>query len=106
MSGFVKADLTKVESFVEGSKKAIKEFSDIRDEFDRINNTLLSEWEGEGKVKFAQVAYHITEKVGDIQGTINEINDNVVNDLINQYNDIDKNLADYNNNAGKKEGEQ
>ena len=39
---YVKADLTKVESFVEGSKKASKEFSDIRDEFDRINNTLLS----------------------------------------------------------------
>ena len=107
MSEFVRADIGKLESFISESEEAIKEFAAIRNEFDRINRTLISNWEGSGKNSYSRVAEHITEKIGGIQDILNTINDQVVKDLVNQYHEIDKNLGEYNRTAGdKKEGEQ
>lgn len=105
MSEFVKADVGKLESFITESEEAIREFSAIRTEFDRINRDLLSKWEGGGRDSYARVARHITEKIGGIQDILNTINDTVVKDLVSQYQEIDKNLGEYNKTAGeKKEG--
>jgi len=40
MAEFIRADIAKLESFVSESEEAIREFADIRTEFDRINNTM------------------------------------------------------------------
>ncbi len=103
MSEFKRVDIAKLESFVTESAEAITEFSKIREEFNRINNTLMQNWDGMGKSAFSEVAQYITEKVGDIQGILTEINENVLKDLIEQYNAVDRDLAEYNNNAGKAE---
>ena len=78
MSDFVKADIGKLEGFVSQSEEAIKEFGDIRTEFERINSTLLDNWDGLGKASYKSVSDHILEKVGGIQDVLNTINDTVV----------------------------
>ncbi len=103
MADFIKADIGKLESFVTQSQEAITEFSAIRDEFDRINFTLLANWEGAGKTAFQQVAFHITENIENISDVLNTINDEVLNDLIDQYHQIDSELGQYNITAGDSE---
>ena len=82
MADFVKADIGKLESFITDSEDAIKEFGDIKDEFDRINKDLLANWKGSGSSSYKQVSDHILEKVGGIQDVLNTINDCVVKDLV------------------------
>ena len=103
MADFIKADIGKLESFVTQSEEAITEFADIREEFDRINFTLMANWEGAGKTAFQQVALHITENIENISDVLNTINDEVVNDLIEQYKQIDNDLGQYNITAGDPE---
>ena len=105
MAVFVKADIGKLESFITDSAEAIKEFGDIRKEFERINKDLLDNWKGSGKSSYKDVSDHILEKVGGIQDVLNTINDTVVKDLVAQYNQIDKELGDYNKTAGDPEEE-
>ena len=102
-SGFVRADIGKLESFVGQSQEAITEFAAIRQEFDRINQTLLSNWEGSGKTSYKQVADHITEKVGNIKDVLDIINDNVLKDVIDSYHKVDNELGEYNRHAGDPE---
>ena len=97
---FVKADIVKLERFVTQSQEAINEFNNIRNEFDRINNVLLSQWEGKGKESYQQVARHITENIGGIKDILDTINNNVLQDIIDQYNKVDDELGEYNRNAG------
>lgn len=100
---FVKADIGKLESFVSESEEAIREFGQIKKEFRRINDTLLKNWEGNGKAAYKQVSDHITEKIGDIEKILTTINDNVLKDIISEYKKIDKELGDYNRHAGEAE---
>ena len=102
-SGFVRADIGKLESFVSQSEEAIREFAEIRNEYDRINRTLLSQWEGSGKAAYKEIADHITEKIGNIKDILDIINNNVINDVINEYNKLDKDLGEYNRHAGDEE---
>jgi uncharacterized protein YukE len=106
MSEFVRADIAKLESFVSESQEAIQEFAAIRTEFDRINDTLLADWDGVGKNAYKKVAKNITEKIGGIKDVLDTINDSVVRDIIEQYNQIDKDLADYNRKAGEPQGSE
>ena len=99
-SKFVRADIGKLESFVSESAEAIREFGAIRNEFDRINKTLLSQWEGSGKNAYKEISDHITEKIGSIKDILDVINDKVIKDVIEQYHSIDKELAEYNRHAG------
>lgn len=103
MAEFVRADIGKLESFVSESETAIKEFGEIRTEFERINSTLLNNWDGVGRASYKSVSDHILEKVGGIQDVLNTINDTIVKDLISQYNAIDKDLAEQNRKAGEPE---
>lgn len=105
MSEFVRADIGKLESFITESEEAVQEFSDIRNEFDRINTTLLNNWEGSGKSAYKQVADHITEKVKGIKDILDTINNTVVKDLVDQYNAVDAELGEYNRHAGDPEEE-
>lgn len=103
MADFIRADIGKLEGFLKDSAEAIKEFAAIRTEFDRINRTLLSNWEGSGRSSYKEEAYHITEKIGGIEEILNTINDTVVKDLVDQYKAIDKDLGEYNRTAGESE---
>lgn len=103
MSDFVKADIGKLENFLTGSEEVIKEFADIRAEFERINSTLLANWDGMGSASYKSVSDHILEKVGGVQEVLNTINDTIVRDLVNQYNAIDKDLGESNRKAGEPE---
>lgn len=103
MAEFIKADIGKLEGFIQDSEEAIREFTAIRKEFERINNTLLANWEGYGRASYKQEAEHITEKIGGIQDILNTINDTVVKDLVEQYKTIDRELAEYNRTAGEPE---
>ncbi len=106
MAEFVRADIAKLESFIKESEDAIKEFSAIRTEFDRINNTLLANWDGVGSGAYSKVAKNITEKIGGIKDVLDTINNSVVKDLVEQYKNLDRELAEYNCTAGEpKEGE-
>ncbi len=105
MSEFVRADIGKLESFITESEEAITEFSNIRNEFDRINSTLLANWEGSGKSAYKQVSDHITEKVGGIKDILDTINDTVVKDIVEQYKSVDSELGEYNRHAGDPEEE-
>lgn len=103
MADFVEADIGKLESFITESEEAIKEFGDIKAEFERINKDLLLNWKGSGSSSYKNVSDHILEKVGGIQDVLKTINDNVVKDLVAQYNEIDKELGEYNKTAGDPE---
>lgn len=103
MADFIKADIGKLESFITESGEAIKEFAAIRTEFERINNTLLANWDGVGKASYKSVSEHILEKVGGIQEVLKTINDTIVNDLVEQYHSVDKELGESNRKAGEKE---
>lgn len=98
MDAFVRADIGALERFISESEEAITEFANIRNEFDRINNTLLNNWEGSGKEAYAEVAKKITEKIGGIKDVLDVINDTVVKDIVATYNQVDKDLAEYNRN--------
>lgn len=103
MSEFIKADIGKLEGFLTSSEEAIKEFAAIRTEFERINSTLLANWDGVGRASYKSVSDHILEKVGGIQEVLNTINDTIVRDLVDQYNAIDRDLGESNRKAGEPE---
>lgn len=103
MAEFIKADIGKLESFLTGSEEAIREFAAIRTEFERINRTLLSNWDGAGKASYKSVSDHILDKVGGIQEVLNTINDTIVRDLVEQYKAIDRDLGESNRKAGEPE---
>lgn len=100
---FIKADIGKLESFVSESEEAIREFAAIRNEFDRINQTLLSNWQGSGKASYKNLSDHIAEKVGNIKDVLDIINNNVLKDVIEKYHSIDAELGEYNRHAGDPE---
>lgn len=101
MSDFKRADVAKIETFVSESKNMIKEFSDIRQEFNNINNDLTNNWEGNGKEAFKYMAENITEKIGGIEESINALNDQVLNNILEHYHNVDKELGEYNRQAGQ-----
>lgn len=101
MSGFVRADISKLEKFMEDSEYVITEFSNIREKFIEINNELLAKWDGLGSAAYRLEVEHITEKIGSIKDILDTINNVVVSDLVTQYNSVDKELGDYNRSAGE-----
>ena len=103
MSEFIRADITRLEGFVTQSEEAIQEFADIRNEFDEINKTLLNNWKGSGKNAYEDLSSDILEKVGGISDVLNTINDTILKDIIDKYNSVDRELAEYNRTAGNKE---
>lgn len=102
---FVKADVAALEKFVKDSKEAVKEFGEIKKEFERINKELLSKWEGLGQKEYRIVAEHITDNIGNIEDVVKTINEDILKDIIDTYNSLDNDLADYNRHAGDKKTE-
>lgn len=95
---FVSADIEKIEQFEKESIEAIKEFSDIKTEFDNINDTLLKSWEGQGADAYSNETAHILEKIGGIEDVLKGINESVVKDIKDAYTNLDNELGEFNKN--------
>lgn len=99
MREFNTADLIAMSQFVEESKNAITQFSEIRTKFANINNKLLSEWKGAGKNAYEQFVTYVTENVGNISDTFETINE-MLNEILTQYNEVDQALKEFNKDPG------
>lgn len=101
-SKFVKADVAALEQFVQDSEDAITEFDYIKRKFREINDTLLSHWDGAGKAEYQKVADHIMDNITGIDEVLKNISEDMLTDIIDVYNSLDRDLADYNRHAGEK----
>lgn len=97
---FVSADISKIADFEKDSPEVIKEFSDIQEEFKRINSELLAAWEGAGADAYKKETDSILEKIGSVETVLNSINESVVKDIRAAYNEMDEALSDFNKNPG------
>ncbi|MDR0514424.1 MAG: hypothetical protein LBG81_04600 [Coriobacteriaceae bacterium] len=101
---FVSADIDKIVKFENDSTTAITEFNAIKTGFEDINTTLLSKWIGEGADSYKADTGHILEKIQDIQGILDEINNGVVKDIKEAYLSLDEALDEFNRNPQAEEG--
>lgn len=98
MAEFIEADVTKLADFERDSAEVIKEFDAIKKEFDNINSTLLSKWDGKGAAAYKKETDHILEKVGGVESVLKEINEGVVKCIKDNYDALDEELAEFNRN--------
>lgn len=103
---FISADTSKISDFQNKSKEVIKEFGDIKKEFNRINCDLLKTWQGAGADAYKYETENILEKIGSIENVLNAINESTVKDIREQYSKVDEELGEYNKNAGSEEGDK
>ena len=103
-SGFVSADTGKIADFESKSIEVIKEFADIKKEFERINGELLSTWKGVGANAYKEETGHILEKIGSVEDVLDAINGSAVKDIRSTYSEFDEEMGEYNKNPGA-EGE-
>lgn len=104
MSEFVSADIEKFVQFETQAQEAITEFQSIKDDFDDINSTLLSKWQGAGKDAYQKESDHIMENVQGIKTILDTICDSVIKDVKDAYLQLDEELGEFNRNP--QEGEQ
>lgn len=96
MGDYISADIGALEAFIQKSQDAVKTFTSIKDDFKTINDTLLKTWKGEGADAYKQEVDHIMENVGGIEEILKSINEGVINDIKNTYNQLDKELGEFN----------
>ncbi|GAE90273.1 WXG100 family type VII secretion target [Acetivibrio straminisolvens] len=97
-SGFVLADIEKLVQFEEQSQEAIEEFDAIKKEFERINQTLLSKWKGEGADAYRQETDHILTNIGGIKDVLDAINNGAIKAIKENYLMLDEELGQFNRN--------
>jgi uncharacterized protein YukE len=97
-SGFVLADIDKLVQFEKKSEEAIEEFDAIKKEFERINETLLSKWKGEGADAYRQETDNILANIGGIRDVLDAINNGAVKAIKESYLKLDEELGKFNRN--------
>lgn len=97
-SGFVSADIGKIAKFMSESEEVIKEFDAIKEKFNSINSTLLSQWKGEGAEAYKKETDHILENIGGIKDVLDSINNGAVKSIKDEYTKLDNELAEFNKN--------
>lgn len=102
---FISADTTKIAEFEEKSPEIISEFEAIKQEFQRINNDLLSTWKGAGANAYKYETDNILEKVGSVEDVLKAINESVVKDIRSTYSSFDEEMGAFNMNPSSEEGE-
>lgn len=103
---FVSADIEKWERFENESYEAVNEFASIKQEFDSINNTLLNSWKGMGANIYRSETAHILEKIGGIEDVLKSINESVIKDVKDAYNNLDNELGEFNINPESSDANQ
>lgn len=104
-SAFKSADTTKIADFEKKSADVIREFTAIKEDFDRINSELLGAWKGSGANAYKYETDHIFEKIGSVEDVLNAINESAVKDIRNTYSEADEQLGEFNKNPHSDEGE-
>lgn len=102
-SQFVSADTSKITEFEKQSAEAIKEFADIKSEFKRINQNLLSSWKGAGANAYKNETDHILEKIGSVEDVLKTINEGAVKSIYDSYSNLDEELGEFNRNPSSNE---
>jgi uncharacterized protein YukE len=102
-TGFISADIDKIEQFEKKSQEAITEFDAIKTKFNEINATLLSKWEGKGADAYKDETDHILEKIGGIKDILDGINNGIVKDIKDNYLKLDEQLGEFNKNPQSSE---
>ncbi len=100
---FVSADTSKIADFETQSAEAIKEFADIKEEFNRINRDLLSAWKGAGANAYQYETDHILEKIGSVEDVLKAINEGAVKNIRENYDKVDEELGEFNRNPNSGE---
>jgi uncharacterized protein YukE len=98
------ADIEKLEQFENDSKDAIEEFDRIKRRFKEINDTLLSKWQGAGADQYRKEVNSILENIGSVAEVLNSINNDVIKGVKDAYNQLDSDLAAFNENPTTEEG--
>lgn len=104
-NAFKSADTTKIAEFERQSAEVISEFTAIKEEFGRINGTLLGAWKGSGANAYKYETDHILEKIGSVEDVLNAINESTVKDIRSTYSEVDEQLGEFNRNPHSEEGE-
>lgn len=102
-TGFVSADIEKIIQFEKDSAEVIKEFNAIKTDFENINSTLLSSWEGQGADAYRNETNHILEKIGGVEDVLKAINEGVMKDIKDNYMSLDEQLGEFNRNPESSE---
>lgn len=97
-SAYVSADISKISKFMSDSEDAIKEFEDIKEEFNSINATLLDKWDGQGADAYQKETDHILENIGSIKDVLDSINNGAVKCIKDEYTNLDNQLDEFNRN--------
>lgn len=100
---FVSADTSKIADFETQSAEAIKEFADIKAEFNRINRDLLIAWKGAGANAYQYETDHILEKIGSVEDVLKAINEGAVKNIRENYDKVDEELGEFNRNPNSGE---
>lgn len=93
---FVSADIEKMANFETQSAEAITEFDAIKTAFDDINATLLKKWQGAGAEAYKAETDYILDNIGGIADILDSINNSVVKDIMDAYNQLDEELGEFN----------
>ena len=104
MTDFVSADIGIVEKFALKSQEMVTEFNSIKTEFETINNNLLGIWKGAGADAYKYETDHILENIGGIKDILDSINNGVLNDIKDNYNQLDQELGEFNRNPPSDDG--
>ena len=89
-SGFVSVDISKISKFESDSA--------IKSRFESINAVLLGKWKGKGADAYQQETDHILENIGGIKDVLDSINNSVIKDIKECYQQLDNDLGEYNRN--------
>lgn len=100
---FVAADIAKISKFMTDSEEAITEFNSIKEKFNSINSNLLAKWKGQGADAYKKETDHILENIGGIKDVLDSINNGAVKTIVDEYSNLDEQLAEFNRNPQSEE---
>ena len=101
--GFVSADIEAIAKFMKESEQAIKDFDKIKEDFNKINKTLLAKWKGDGAQAYKYETDHILENIGGIKDVLDGINNSAIKSIRDEYSKLDEELGAFNQNPSTEE---
>lgn len=95
---FVSADITAIARFMDESPAIIREYDEIKKQFNTINETLLKSWKGDGADAYKRETDHILENIGGIKDVLDGLNNSAIKDIRDSYSKLDEELGQFNRN--------
>lgn len=95
--GFVLLDTSAIDKAIDMKDDILKGYHDIGEEYDRIVNTLLKNWQGKGAAAFASTAKKVCENINGIDEVLKTMIDTLI-DIKKLYEEVDSKLGEYNRN--------